>query len=266
MSTRIFPDRRYAGPVRLLSHVTALGLLCTLAATSLPAQTEVDLALVLAVDASSSVDGGVLAMQRRGHIDAITNPIVLAAISHGHHGRIALAYVEWSSRDRQRLVVPLTAIADAEDAAAFARQIKTGRMGDFQGLTAIGTALGYAGTVLRDARLRTDRRVIDISSNGIWNNGARPSVIRDALVEAGVTINGLPIVGGFDSTYFGNDYDHILEQHFLDCVIGGADAFVLPVLDQADFTKTLIYKMVYEIAGLSPPPRPMVFRAAQADC
>ncbi len=65
------------------------------------AQTEVDLALVLAVDISYSMDVEEQALQREGFAEAFRSPQVHDAIRRGMLGRIAVSYVEWAGASDQ---------------------------------------------------------------------------------------------------------------------------------------------------------------------
>ena len=56
----------------------------------------VDVALVLAVDVSRSVDEDEARLQREGYRGAVADPRVVEAIRGGMLGSIALAYVEWA--------------------------------------------------------------------------------------------------------------------------------------------------------------------------
>jgi hypothetical protein len=65
------------------------------------AETEVDLALVLAVDVSRSMDPEEQELQRRGFVEAFRSSMVHDAIRNGMLGRIIVTYVEWSGVDQQ---------------------------------------------------------------------------------------------------------------------------------------------------------------------
>ena len=52
---------------------------------------EVDLALVLAIDISGSIDPDEAKLQRQGYVEAFTDPVIIKAILGGNHGRIAVA-------------------------------------------------------------------------------------------------------------------------------------------------------------------------------
>jgi Protein of unknown function (DUF1194) len=62
------------------------------------------------------------------------------------------------------------------------------------GLTAIGPALKAAAAQFDYLPQRAQRRVIDISGDGMANLGLPPAVARDAILAAGITINGLAIL------------------------------------------------------------------------
>jgi hypothetical protein len=64
------------------------------------------------------------------------------------------------------------------------------------------------------------RRVIDISGDGPNNNGAPVTGARDAALERGITINGLPIMVE-NSSYSIMNIDN-LDLYYEDCVIGRA--------------------------------------------
>ena len=82
-----------------------------------------DVALVLAVDASASMDSDELNVQRMGYVAAIQSDEVLRAIRSGFHRRIAVTFVEWGEPGTERVVVPWTVLATRSDAAKFARGI-----------------------------------------------------------------------------------------------------------------------------------------------
>lgn len=99
-------------------------LLASGAGLLLPAQARaeaqpVDLLLVLAFDISRSISQSDAALQRNGYRAAITDPQVVAAITGGPVGAIAVAYIEWATYGRQQLLIPWTRIASPEAAAAW---------------------------------------------------------------------------------------------------------------------------------------------------
>jgi hypothetical protein len=105
-----------------------LGLLAVmlvgLNADARAAGVKVDVALVLAVDVSLSVDEGEAGIQRRGYVHALRDKRVSDAIRSGFIGRIAITYMEWSAPTDQRVLVPWRIIANADDAKAFADELE----------------------------------------------------------------------------------------------------------------------------------------------
>ena len=106
----------------------------------------VDLALVLAVDASASVDDDEQYLQRQGYVAAFQSPLVLSAIRSGPLRRIAVTYIEWGDSDTQAIVVPWTVIEDKTSQMAFAFNIADARINHFFG-TSIAGALRYSGAL-----------------------------------------------------------------------------------------------------------------------
>src|SRR5215470_4490890 len=82
------------------------------AASPAPAQTAADLQLVLAVDASGSVDTYRFELQRRGYIQAFRNPRVLQAVRGGASQSIAVTMMQWTGPLLHRMVVPWTQLKD----------------------------------------------------------------------------------------------------------------------------------------------------------
>src|ERR1041384_1362920 len=83
----------------------------------------VDLLLVLAADVSRSVDATKFELQRNGYAAAITNPRVLDAIRSGPHGRIGVAFVEWSGAAAQKTIIDWTIVSGMPSAQNFSAQL-----------------------------------------------------------------------------------------------------------------------------------------------
>ena len=221
---------------------------------------EVDVALVLAVDASSSMDETERRMQRDGYATALVSSQVLDAIKFGHKGRIAVTYFEWGSADAQYIIAPWTIIDGPEAAQNFSRRIAAEPWHDLQ-RTSISAALAFAGTLLAQSGVHPVREVIDVSGDGPNNDGIVVSEARDALVKRGVIINGLPIV-----TKSPEDWLTMpdLDQYYEHCVIGGDGSFMIPVRGMTNFGAALQMKLVMEIAGIKRD-QPTVLPAAERD-
>ena len=219
--------------------VVALAFAGPAAASAQP----VDLALVMAVDVSESVDADEYILQHEGIARAFDDPTLAAAIAAGQRGAIDVAVLEWSDRDKQIVTVGWTRIGDPASAAAFAKKVRASRRSS-NGLTAIGDALLAARGLLDGAPDPADRRLIDLSGDGIANIGPPVPEVRDALVAAGITINGLAILAS----------EPWLESYYDEYVIGGPGAFLLRAEDFSSFATAMHNKLLSEISGLAPAP------------
>ena len=196
-----------------------------------------DLALVLAMDTSGSVSDGRLRLQIEGYADAIADPAFVRAIQNGRRGRIALTLVQWSSADWQRQLVGWTLIDDAASAARFAAAVRQAPR-PIPGVTSISGAIDFSAALLRRAGPDGTRAVIDVSGDG-RNNDGRPvrAAVEDA-VAAGITINGLPIIG----------LEPDIDDYYRSEVIGGPGAFALPARDAGTFARSLLQKLLLEVS------------------
>src|SRR5438876_6428433 len=123
------------------------------------AQTPVDLQLVLAVDASGSVDQVRFELQKRGYVAAFRHARVLQAIRSGPSRAIAVTMVQWTGPMLQVQVVGWTLVGDEETAAAFAAAIERAPRELFGGGTSISGAIDYAATLFATSPFQASRRV-----------------------------------------------------------------------------------------------------------
>ena len=198
----------------------------------------VDLALVLAVDVSSSIDRVEQRVEREGYVDAFRDPEILRAIRSGPLGRIAVIYFEWAGSLHQSVAVPWTIIESGADAEAFASSLAGQPILPEAG-TSISASLAFAARLFPVSGTRPLRRAIDISGDGVNNDGPPVAFPRNALIAEGVTINGLPIELGGRS-----DISHYYKRS----VIGGPGSFALTVERSADVVNAIRHKLVLEIA------------------
>ena len=210
---------------------------------------EVDLALVLAVDISFSMDLDEQRLQRLGYVAAITSPEVLAAVRSGLLGRIAVSYVEWAGAGEQHLVVDWTTISDEASAKAFADTLVVQPLRRaFR--TSISEAVAFSTDLLEESGYAAVRRVIDVSGDGPNNQGRLVTLARDRAVDRGITINGLPLLLKRSQNSYFDIPD--LDRYYAVCVIGGDGAFYEPVREIEAFGEAVRRKLVLEIAGRRP--------------
>jgi hypothetical protein len=198
------------------------------------------LALVLAVDVSASVTAGSYVLQRDGIARAFENPSLVSAIS-AVPGGLEAQVLEWSDPDRIAVTVGWTRLADATSAADFAAAVRATKRSS-EGLTAIGPALLAAAAAFDHTPEPAQRRIIDISGDGMANFGLPPAVARDRIVAAGISINGLAIL----------TEEPWLEAYYRSNVVGGPGAFVVIARDFRSFADAILRKLVQEIAEAPP--------------
>jgi hypothetical protein len=239
------------GSVALPALVMRLGLLAVLTAglcssgttgRAGPRAEMADIALVLAVDVSGSINDQRYALQMEGIARTFEDREIQRAILAGQHRSIFVTLVEWSNRPV--IAVPWTLIASNEDARVFADRIRHAPRGDDQ-FTCMAAALQVIGDkILPFVPAPADRTIIDVSGDGHDNCNPVRSVdeIRDELVAADVTINGLPILEGEEAA--------TLAPWYRDHVIGGRNAFLIPAAGFADFERAMRSKFMTEISSL----------------
>lgn len=212
------------------------------------AQAEVDLALVLAVDISYSMDTDEQALQREGFAQAFRSPLVHEAIRNGLNGRIAVTYMEWAGTADQNVVVPWTILDNPEGLLAFAEKIASTPLRRAQ-RTSISSALDYSVKLLAESGVSATRQVIDVSGDGPNNQGRAVTEARDEALNKGIVINGLPLMLRQPGYLDISD----LDAYYKNCVIGGPGSFMIPVRDKEQFPQAIKTKILLEVANLVPP-------------
>jgi hypothetical protein len=197
----------------------------------------VDLALVLAVDCSSSVDVGDFRLQMDGIAAALRNPPLFEAIAAGSCQQIALTLVLWSSRDSQAIAIGWRVLSSRLELEAIARETENAERRWRPGGTGLAAAVDFSVSLLQTLPIPARRRVIDVSGDGTDNEGGDAGRARDGALALGVTINGLPIISG----------SHELEAYYRDRVIGGPGSFIMPAVNILSFREAMTRKLLREV-------------------
>ena len=212
------------------------------------AQTSVDLELVFASDGSGSIDDEELRFQRQGYAAALADPQVQDVIAAGPLGRIAVAFVEWGAPQSQHTIVDWTIIADREDALAWGERLVAAPRAAY-GYNSISEAIAYSADLIRTNAIDGARKVIDLSGDGPQIGGRPLALIRSMTIADGITINGLVVANRNVRT---GPSGEPLDEHYEMDVIGGLGAFVVVATEERGFTRTVLAKMVREIADVRP--------------
>ena len=206
-----------------------------------PAGEAVDLEIVLAVDASGSVDEEEWRLQMDGIAAAFRDEAVQAAILGGPSGAIAAALVVWADATLPKQESDWAVLDGAAAIEAFAQVIERfpRRVG---GGTGIGDGLAIALDLIRYNRFEAPRQVVDVSGDG------RETPPRDEIAilipqargiaqQRGVTVNGLAILTD----------EPELDRWYRNNVIAGPSSFVMSAADYRDFARAMREKLLREI-------------------
>ncbi|MEO1026976.1 MAG: DUF1194 domain-containing protein [Pseudomonadota bacterium] len=195
------------------------------------------LALVLALDASASVDEAEYVVQRNGLAAALIAPEVQVAFLSDPEP-VALAAFEWSGQWNQHIVLEWRMIRSRADLLLAAEELSRSERKSTQSPTALGAALGFAAGLLRDGP-RCEQRTIDVSGDGRNNHGFSSELAYKHFPLNGVTVNGLAIGGA-------SVLDDLV-AYFEARVIRGPGAFVERALDYDDFERAMRRKLEREV-------------------
>lgn len=200
-------------------------------------------AIVLAIDVSSSVSAPEYRLQAEGHARTFRDPEVIEAIQ--SVGGVMVTVVHWSGVRHQQARESWTLIDSAAASLAFADRIGAiGRRYD-----TLRTALGQALVFLEGAWLaetaRCERKVIDISGDGVANDGVDVAGPRARLLAQGVTINALVIFSPLSR--LGAEPDPVV--FYRERVIGGPGAFYEVADGYEDYARAFKRKFLQELRG-----------------
>ena len=233
-------------PFVVRQNLTLLTILVSLFASVVPSASqsiEVDVELVLAVDVSASMDVEEAKFQRLAYVEAIRHPEFIRAINYLPRQRIAVTYVEWSSSNLQKVVVPFREIDGQAAAEAFAEALEAAPVKRGAG-TSISRAIEFGANLLLWNRFEGERKVLDISGDSPNLHGGPVALARDNAVARVVVINGLPIV------IRPTEREVTVEEYYTACVIGGPGSFMLPARGMQEFAEAVRQKLIREVAGL----------------
>lgn len=202
---------------------------------------QVDVALVLAVDCSGSVDSREYHLQMDGIAAAFRDPAVIAAALSGPRHKIAVNILTWGDPDEQKFETGWQFISSRQSAEAFSKLAHgvDRRMG---GGTGIANAMAFALALLREGATSTQRKVIDVSGDGVESWELREPHFK--LVDAqrlraadGVTVNGLAI----------ETDDPNLGKYYRKYVAAGPESFVISVASYKEFAEGIRRKLLQEL-------------------
>lgn len=215
--------------------------------SSVLAQIEVDAELSLLLDISPSIDASEYALQVEGYVDAFRNLDF-------SESNVAVNAIVWSGPSLQFVEVDWTLITDNATADAFADSLEIALSSrEPNNGTAPGSAINFAvplfgtETGFADNGFLSDTQIIDISGDGVENQGIDTATARDFALAAGIdVINGLIVAEDPDQPIAE------LRAFYENEVIGGTNsngdpAFVLEATSFEDFGDTITEKIAAEL-------------------
>lgn len=214
-------------------------------------------ALVLVVDASSSVDGEEWVMQVEGTAAALRAPEFTRAIGDGGVGRVAVTMVAFA--ERAATLVPWRIVGTAAEAHAFAAAVEDADRPDLGTVTLISQGLSEAADRFADLPCAAERLVVDVSGDGpdasfdveTGDDGLRAPLAR--LAAMGATVNALAIdltePGVLPASGFQVERTaHTLAEHFRLDIVRGTGGFVVVVRSPEAYGAVLLAKILRELS------------------
>ncbi|SDW58248.1 Protein of unknown function [Ruegeria halocynthiae] len=200
------------------------------------------LALVLAMDVSTSVDATEDALQRKGLAAALIAPEIQEAFFVSPQP-VALAVYEWSGSFNQKLLLDWQIITTTADLVTAAHRIGISERSTSDYPTAMGHALAYGATLLQRAPGCLSQ-TIDISGDGKNNDGYGPQIAYKHFPFENTIVNGLVI----NAADFEGEIDLI--PFFQQNVLHGPGAFLEIAEGFDDFERAMRRKLERELKGL----------------
>ncbi len=223
-----------------LIFATLISLLVWLSSNAWAAE-KVDLALVLAVDCSGSVNPDEYRLQMNGIAAAFRDPAIISAATNGPEHRIAVNLLTWGDPDDKKFESGWHIISSAKEGMEFA-DTAANFTRHMDGGTGIGNAIAFGLILISDGTVQGSRRVIDVSGDGkeSWELREPHFKLRDAQrlrALAGVTVNGLAIETDVKD----------LAQYYQDYVAAGPENFVMVVANYQQYAEAIRRKLLLEI-------------------
>ena len=219
--------------------------LAALAQTAEP----VDIAIVVSLDRSESIDAEEARAQIDGLVFTLRHSRFRDTVAVGWYGSIALTVLNWSSFGRHEVALPWTRIAGPADADAAASILELDharqRIARHGSQTDLAFAIEIGMNQLDDLPWPATKSVINVVADGISNIGRLAMVDRNIAIERGITINGLVMARG--------SAIEVISRYFEREVIGGPAAFIQVSTGNEDFANAMLRKILLEMVRLRQP-------------
>ncbi len=233
----------------MMRCLLALVLICLPLAAQAQGARSVDIAIVVSLDRSESIDVEDARAQIDGLVFTLRHSRFHDAVGAGWSGRIALSVVTWSSFGRHEVILPWMQIAGAGDAEVAAVILELDharqRVARHGTQTDVAFAIEVGMKQLDTLPWAAGQSVLNVVSDGISNIGRVATVDRDVALARGITINGLIMARG--------SAIKVLTRYFRRQVIGGPTSFVQVSTSNEDFADAMLRKILLEMVRLRRP-------------
>lgn len=216
-------------------------LLALLSPAARAQETPVAVELVLALDASASVDRREFALQLEGLAAAFRDPDVQRAVEDLQPLGAAVAVVQWGGPGETRVVLPFTQLNSGRDAKAFGFRMSLVHRFMWASATSIATGIADSAALIEGNGFDGQRKVIDVAGDGEDNGEANLEAARQSARAQGIIINGLPIMADSPD----------LAAYYRKRVIIGPDSFVEPARNFEDYARAIRAKLLKELRPLA---------------
>ena len=227
--------------MRLIEVIVKTIFLVAVMCPNSSAQAEsVDLELVLALDASGSVDMDEFSLQLQGIAAGFRDKAVNQAIQSGITGRIAVNVLIWADHQMPKDTTGWQVVASETDAEKFAKLVESLPRRQ-SGATGIGEGVAAAVRSIDGNGIYATRRVIDVSGDG------EETTPRDYVV---LLPQALTMARGYDITINGlaiSNEDSNLLNYYQSNLQSGRGSFTMEAIDYASFAAAMRRKLLREI-------------------
>ena len=201
-----------------------------------------DLALVLAMDASSSVNEREYELQLKGMAAALLDTEVKEAIL--SLGGMYMAAFEWNGRTNQKMLFNWSQLNTEADIFALAQALATHKRNSVKSPTALGSALGFAHRLFPGLPVPCLRQVVDVSGDGLNNEGITPRKVYALWDFSDITVNGLAIKG---SDPLHDNIHQDVDNYYRQEVLYGNASFLVIAENFESFEEAMKKKLLKEI-------------------
>ncbi|MCP5085675.1 MAG: DUF1194 domain-containing protein [Rhodobacteraceae bacterium] len=212
-------------------------LILALLSVPAPPITACELALVMALDVSRSVDKQEYRLMRNGVAHAFIDDEVIQLIS-WLPGGVMVTVSQWGGTGHQHQTVGWRHLTDKASVLSFVEELSRIERVFLWSDTSVSEALLHADSLFPGNPVPCKRKVIDVSTDGVSNSGPPVQAVSLGIGLRGTTINGLVVTG--------HRPDPV--AYFYNNVTSGPLPFVVVTNSYDDYPRAMKRKLLREMA------------------